>query len=217
MTKTYLQLRQTSLTQGLVYSENPETVFSLKECRWFSGCYPMPVIKSLPLSHCLSAQTLSSRVFCDAGVGNLSALQLPLCLCWPVGSTKGSCKDEGGRGTCFILFARCWLPVPISINLASSHLFPLEALVCFSKMLHWVCSFSTLSTPALVCACRNSSTFWCCSVSLFRVLGPSPVTFLLQAKRYQFRSSSGSFSEVWVSTLQGAYSKFIHLHSFPKP
>lgn len=111
----------------------------------------MPVIKSFPLSHCLSAQTLSSRVFCDAGVGNLSALQLPLCLCWPVGSTKGSCKDEGGRGTCFILFARCWLPVPISITLASSHLFPLEALVCFSEMLKGVCSLSTLSTPALLC------------------------------------------------------------------
>lgn len=147
--------------------------------------------------------------------GNLSALPAAS-LCWSVGSTRGSYED-GGRGTCSILFACCWFPVPISITLASYHFFPLEAPVYFSKMLNWVFSFSKRAEPTLVCTCRNSSIFWCCSVSLFMGLDPSEVRFLLQVKRFQFRSSSGLFSEFWASALLGAYSKFVHLHSFPKP
>lgn len=85
------------------------------------------------------------------------------------------------------------LAVPLSIGLASSHLFSLAAAACCSKMLNGVFSFSTLAEPASMCSCRISSTCCCCSESHFRGVGPSPTRFPFQEKRHQPRSSSSPF------------------------
>lgn len=110
-------------------------------------------------------------------------------------------KKRDSRHLC-LLMASYWLPAAFNITLASSHLFSLATVVCFSKILNWVFSVLTLVEPALM-GCS-------CSVSLFRYLGPDPMRLLLQAKRYQHRSRSTP-SQVLASALGRPCSKFVYL------